>query len=179
MFSFTIASCSVDDGPALARKNMSASWTDSTWVLIWPGKTLEHVIAQATRRMPRILLTDTARRRHQKVVDVESGAILGYARWILPDAGTTAGDPNILWTAARVPAVSKERESEAEREYAAADWNFDHGVDKLDEPVTEMKDRLLKWKNYLRECIFFFGLSKLEKITSYQFYVLIETRTEP
>ena len=104
--------------------------------------------------MPRNLLTDAAKRRHQKAVDISSGAVVGYARWILPETGTEAAageSPDGLWPEARVPAVSKEREDEAEVEFADADWSFDHALDELDEPIMEMKTRIMKGKDYLRE----------------------------
>lgn len=155
MAPFTIVSCTVDDGPALARNYMSAFWQDSTWVLIWREKTLDHIVSQAALRMPRNLLTDRPHRRHQKAVDAISGAVVGYTRWILPEVGTetaAVGDLDILWPEAQVPAISGEQEHVVKRNHAAADWSWDHTVDELDVPVTEMKNRLMKRKNYLGEC---------------------------
>ncbi|MCJ1472256.1 hypothetical protein MMC13_000903 [Lambiella insularis] len=152
MPAFAISSCTVDDGPALGHLNVSAFWTDPTWVLIWRGKTVDYVALQAARRMPRNLLTDTAHRRHQKAVDINFGAVVGYARWILPDTATEAaavGSPDSLWPEARVPAVSKEREDEAEAEFTDADWSFDHALDQLDGLVIEIQNRIMKGKDYL------------------------------
>lgn len=152
MPTFSVAPCTIEDGPALARNNMSAFWEDPTWVLIWREKTLDHIIAQATLRLPHLLLTDTAHRRHQKAIDVVSGAVVGYARWILPDVDPQATkDSDVLWPEARAPAASEEREREAERAHAAADWNRDHTVDALDVPVLAIKNRLMKRKPYLRK----------------------------
>ncbi|MCJ1433060.1 hypothetical protein MMC27_002419 [Xylographa pallens] len=154
MAPFTISPCSISDGPTLGHINVHAFWTDPTWVLIWHGQTAEHVALQGARRMARNLLTDPAHRRHQKAVDVASGAVVGFARWILPSASTQAAagpHPETLWPEARVPAVSKKRADEAEREYAAAEWSFDDGLAELDRPVTEMKARLMDGKAYLRE----------------------------
>ena len=152
MTPFTIDSCTIDDGPAIAYNNISAFWTDPNWVLLWRGKTLDHVISQSVRRQPYNLLKDPARYRHLKAVDIMSGAIVGYARWILPEADTE----DKLWSSARVPAVSQENEREAKREFDAADWNFDHAMDVLDPPMNEMKHRLMKEKRYLRkDCLEF------------------------
>ncbi|MCJ1379693.1 hypothetical protein MMC17_002795 [Xylographa soralifera] len=149
---FATSPCTVDDGPILGHINVFAFWTDSTWVLIWRDKTVDYVAQQGARRTSRNLLTDTAHRRHQKAVDLSSGAVVGFARWILPDIGTEAAaatNPETLWPGARVPAVSKERQDEAEREFAEADWSFDDELAELDEPVTEMKNRLMEGKGYL------------------------------
>ncbi|MCJ1315549.1 hypothetical protein MMC15_000869 [Xylographa vitiligo] len=149
---FAICPCTAADGPTLGRLNVRAFWTDPTWVLLWRGRTADDVARQGARRGARNLLTDRAHRRHQKAVDVRSGAAVGFARWVLPSAGAGAAavpDPDARWPDARVPAVGKEREEEAEREYAEADWSFDDGLAELDEPVAEMKDRLMGRKGYL------------------------------
>lgn len=126
---------------------MTAFWTDPAWVLMWRAKPLDYVIQQASLRGPKNLLLDRTNRRHQKAVDSESGAIVGYARWVLPT--DTAGAEQ-CWSEARVPAVSAELQDEAERQYEAADWSFDHSLDELDDPITEMKERHLKGRNYFR-----------------------------
>ena len=146
-----ITSCSIDDGPAIARNNISAFWTDPTWPLIWPGKTLEYVISQAVRRMPATLLKDPEHSRHQKAIDIQSGAILGYARWILPKVNDNDDEAVAeRWPAARVPAVSESQQRNAACERDAADWNYDHALDVLDEPMMEMKHRLMDGKGHMR-----------------------------
>ena len=107
--------------------------------------------------MPHNLLTDRAHRRHQKAVDVNSGAVVGYARWILPDTcaeNTPIGLLDILWSTAQIPTVSQERVLEAKREFDAADWSFDHTMEELDPLVIEMRERLMKQKMYLGELVF-------------------------
>lgn len=143
-----ITSCIIADGPAIARNNIPAFWTDSTWVLMWPGKTCEYVTAQAARRMPATLLRDPTHVRHQKAVNAQSGAIVGYVRWVSPlmDDENAAGS---RWTTARVPAVSEAQQREAERERDAASWEYDHALDGLDEQMLEMKWRLMHGKRYL------------------------------
>jgi hypothetical protein len=58
MPTYKIEGCTVNDAVGLARNNMSAWWTDPTWVLLWPNRTTEDVIAQCTKRIPRNLLDD-------------------------------------------------------------------------------------------------------------------------
>jgi hypothetical protein len=147
MLSFAVAPCSIDDGPALAKVHISAFWTDPTWVVIWPGKTLEYVTSQYVLRMPHTLLLDPIHRRHQKVVDIDKGTIIGYARWMLPEIDIV--NLNAIWRTAQVPRVSEERERNAGREYTFADYSFDHSLDELDKPLDEMMNRLISQKNYI------------------------------
>ena len=144
---FASVPCSADDGPEIARVYISAFWTDPTWVIIWPGKSLDYVIRQSARRMPHSLLMDTTHRRHQKVIDTETGLTVGYARWTIPELEEV--DVASLWSTARVPSISEERALEAEREYAAADYAFDHSLDELDEPIDEMMTLLTRKKKYI------------------------------
>jgi hypothetical protein len=146
-----ITSCTIEDGAGLAHNNIPAFWTDPNWVLIWRGKTLEYVTSQAARRMPALLLRDRLHARHQKAVNSHSGAIVGYARWILPtQSGETRESLDRLWAAAQVPAVSKEVERNAKRELEKADWSYDHAMDELDAPMIETKNRLMEGKRFLR-----------------------------
>ncbi|KAK9386669.1 hypothetical protein V1515DRAFT_645294 [Lipomyces mesembrius] len=150
MAPFQIVPCTIDDGLSLAQNNIYAFWTDPTWVLMWPGKTKEYVTAQAARRMPHNLLTDRKHRRHQKVVDTQTGRVVGYARWDLPDLDDAVpGELEHLWPEARVAAVDSERAIAAEREFKAADWDFDHSLDELDEKALAIKRRLMKPKEYI------------------------------
>ena len=154
MSRFVVTSCTINDGLALAHNNISAFWTDPSWVLMWPGKTLDQVIAEAVRRMPHNLLMEPTWRRHQKAVDTRFGTIVGYARWILPDANIdvpAASNQDAVWPTAQVPNVGKEQEREAASEFAAADWSYNHALDELDEPILGMKSRLMEGKHYLRE----------------------------
>jgi hypothetical protein len=147
MARFEIISCSIDDGPAIAKANISAFWRDPTWVVIWPGKTLEYVIAQYSRRMPYTLLLDRAHRRHQMVVDTETGVIVGYTRWTLPELDGL--DMETFWPMARVPGVTQNQEREAEAEYSAADYAFDRSLDELDRPLDDIMDRLTRQKKHV------------------------------
>lgn len=80
-----VTSCAVSDGADLARNNMSAFWEDPTWKLLWPKfMAKEFIIEQCSKRVPRNLLQERSTLRHQKAVDPETGALMGYARWVLP-----------------------------------------------------------------------------------------------
>lgn len=153
MQEFVIETCTVADGPAMGRNNVTAFWTDQTWIQIWRGRTCEYVAEQAARRGSKNLLLDRAHRRHLKAVDPLTGALIGYARWVLPDAGCPGedGDPcNALWTNARIPDVPEELREKAERESDAADWTFTGGhMDGIDDPIEAMQDVLRGKKRYI------------------------------
>ena len=142
-----VNSCSIDDGPAIAEVFVSAFWTDPTWKVIWPGKTLEYVTSQQARRMPHTLLQKRANRRHQKVVDPDTNTVVGYARWTFPEADNL--DVKSFWALAKVPSVTSNQTLAAEAENLAADYEYDKSLDRLDQPLDEMMSRLTSQKKYI------------------------------
>lgn len=153
MESFLITPCTIADGPAIGRNNVTAFWTDRTWIQIWGDRTREHVAEQAAMRGRRNLLLDRAHRRHLKAVDAETGAVVGYARWVLPDEGCDGGDGDPchgLWTEAQIPDVDEHVRREAEAESARSDWTFTRGpIDGIDAPIEAMMADLRKGKRYM------------------------------
>ncbi|OIW28767.1 acyl-CoA N-acyltransferase [Coniochaeta ligniaria NRRL 30616] len=153
MSSFIIKTCTVADGPAIGRNNVAAFWTDKTWIQIWGDRTQEHVAEQAAKRGRRNLLLDRAHRRHLQAVDAETGAVVGYARWVLPDGGCSGDDSDPchrLWTEAQIPDVDEEVRREAERQSASADWTFTRGpIDGIDAPIEAMTAKLRAGKRYM------------------------------
>ncbi|UKZ92986.1 uncharacterized protein TrAFT101_007918 [Trichoderma asperellum] len=149
MASLAIASCSVADGAALSRNNMSAFWEIPNWVLAWRHSTLEEHIARMTKRYPRRLISERETSRHQKVVDTETGRLLGYARWVLPESYAVLADGGPAWPEAMVPAVSPEEEAEIKRVAEATQWNPNNDTDPLDEAVTNIKNKIMARKPYL------------------------------
>jgi hypothetical protein len=148
MPTYKIEGCTADDAAALARNNMSAYWTDSTWRLNWGDRPLEDIIAQCTKRAPMLLLSDRTEKRHQKVVDAETGAVMGYARWILPDR--LVGE----WLAAQPPAVSASEEKRYMELKSSAVWIQKSGASSLGTPLGDIMDRLMKGKEYLGKYIY-------------------------
>lgn len=148
MPTYKIECCTVDDAAALARNNMSAYYTDPTWILNWEkGRPLQDIIAECTKRTPTTLLRDRAQKRHQKVVD-ETGAVVGYARWILPDRLT--GE----WLEAQTPAVSPSEEEEYMRLFCSARWTREAEVNSLGSPLEVIMERLMRGKEYLGKIYF-------------------------
>ncbi|KAJ9132359.1 Acyl-CoA N-acyltransferase [Pleurostoma richardsiae] len=148
---FIVTGCTVADAEALARNNMSAFWTDSNWRALWNrGQTLDFIIEQSVKRMPRNLLRDRESLRHLKALDPNTGRLVGYARWILPDDHLNTeptGEP--VWVDGRVPNVSPEERLAFERLAGTANWHHNHAMDHLDVPVTAMKAALISKKQYI------------------------------
>ncbi|KAK7967243.1 uncharacterized protein PG986_001520 [Apiospora aurea] len=114
---YEVRGCTVAEAPGLAHNNIGAFWESPGYKPLWTDRTLEYVTANAAKRMPRNLLNDRAHRRHQLVVDGETGHIVGYARWILPDR--LVGE----WLEAQAPAVSAEEEQEFTKAFDKAGWS--------------------------------------------------------
>lgn len=146
-----ICQCTVADSDALARNNIPAFWADPHWVLAWKHRTLDYHISQIAKRMPRNLLNDREIKRHQKAVDLETGRLVGYARWILPEARATLRDGTPAWPEAVVPAVSPEEEAEIRRVAATAHWDPNEESDHLGEHIQEAKKEILVRKEYIRK----------------------------
>lgn len=145
MPTYEIEYCSVEDAAGLARNNMSAFWTDPSWILIWEkDRALESIIEACTQRMPNNLLSDGAHKRHLKAVEVETGIVVGYARFLLP--ARLAGE----WLEARVPDVAADQKKEFDKLYARADWTFRPNVGDMDRDVGPIMDKHLGSKEYIR-----------------------------
>lgn len=149
MTSCVIAPCTVTDGDALSRNNISAFWEDPNWVLAWRHTTLEKHILTTSKRYPRKLISDRATSRHQKAVDPETGRLLGYARWVLPTSHTTLANGDPAWPEAMVPEVEPAQEAEIRRVAEATPWNPNLESDVLDTAVSEIKKEILGSKPYL------------------------------
>jgi hypothetical protein len=161
MPSFIVAPCTLDDASAIARNNISAFWEDKNWALMWTrkNKSRDYVISQAALRWPYNLVKDTIYRRREKVVDVSTGELVGFATWVLPKAGVAgededeAGKQEIgdLWPEARVPEVDDETLELLKKRYDEADWESDHATHVLDPPVNELRAQLKGDKKWLGE----------------------------
>ncbi|KAF7548706.1 hypothetical protein G7Z17_g6888 [Cylindrodendrum hubeiense] len=125
--------CTVDDAAGLAKSNIMAFWEEAWWNLMWPNKTRDSLIESVTARMPRNLLKGRDIRRHQKIIDTESGEIVGYARWVLPKSREGA------WLEAQTPDASDEDKRVYEHLYAKAEFSYREDMDSLD-------DHIPKWR---------------------------------
>ncbi|KAF7538263.1 hypothetical protein G7054_g3075 [Neopestalotiopsis clavispora] len=149
MPSYVLDRCTVADGDAISRNNMSAFWQDANWVLSWRHTTLDKHIIETAKRYPRNLLQNRDTARHQKAVDPETGRLVGYARWSIPAAHAVTATGNPVWPDAVVPAVSPEEEDEFKRVAESADWKPDVTSDPLDDEMIRIKQELIAAKPYM------------------------------
>lgn len=129
------AHCSVDDSKQVATCHTSAFWTETWWRMLWPEKTLDALIAIVATRTPRNLLQMRDVRRHQKVVDTESGDIVGYARWVLPKSH--AGK----WPEAQTPDVDDETRQRFQKEFGDVEYEPRDDMDELDDHAWEWRSK--------------------------------------
>lgn len=162
--SWQIQNCTVSDAAALAHNNMSAFWEDPSWRIVWPDDiTLEFLIEQGTKRQPRNLLRSRDTYRHQKAVDPVTGAVVGYARWILPASHVTAkeNDAGPEWVEAQVPAVSEEETARFGELADSAWWEMKSGMDHMDDKNRVVMDRILAERPYISKSSIPFKLFQL------------------
>jgi len=150
MTTYTLSRCTVADGAELSANNIPAFWEDPHWILAWKHRTLEFHIEEVTKRFPRNLLNERTIKRHQKAIDPETGRIVGYARWYLPDAYAKNADGTLTWPEAVVPAVTVEEEAEFRRIASTVIWDPNNEADEDPDPVEETKKEILARKPYMR-----------------------------
>ncbi|KAE8142358.1 hypothetical protein BDV38DRAFT_278523 [Aspergillus pseudotamarii] len=130
---------------------MAAFWEDPNWVILWPkDMKREFIIEQSAKRQPRNLLRDREKVRHQKAVDPVTGAVVGYARWILPSGHYTTEDGSPAWAEAQVPDVSEGEKKRYQELAESAWWNPREDMDSLDDKNHVVMDRILAEKPFIR-----------------------------
>ncbi|KAJ5649716.1 uncharacterized protein N7484_003439 [Penicillium longicatenatum] len=109
---FAIEPCFPADAPGLATAMMSARLTDPHWVKQWEDNVLPNdIITKAIDRVPWNLISGRETKRHQKVIDVRSGEIVGYGRWLLPPHLAR----NDVWQEAQVAEVTSDERAVFEK----------------------------------------------------------------
>lgn len=96
---FAVQPCYPVDAPGLAATMMGARLTDPHWANMWEDPNSEDIISKAIDRVPLNLVTGRDSKRHQKVIDLETGRVVGYARWRLPP---NLAQKNNVWLEAQV-----------------------------------------------------------------------------
>ena len=104
---FSLQPCGPADASDIATVIMTAWNTNWHWRYRWEDLSLENLIERSTKRFPWNLVTEREIKRHQKAVDIATGEVVGYARWLLPPE---LADKNV-WSEAQVAEPSpKDRE---------------------------------------------------------------------
>ena len=131
-----IQNCTVDDGAGIVKSNISSRWDTPWWRLYWGSRSYDEVVAAHLMRVSWSLLKTREKCRHQKIIVPETGQIVGYARWIMPEGFTNE------WTQAQLPDVGK-----AVTEQAREDWDANPIVyraeiqKKFNEVEDDLKER--------------------------------------
>lgn len=108
---YQVEPVSPSDAAGLATAMMSAFYTDEHWRLLWGSMPLTDIISDCTERLPWNLITSTSTKRHLKTVDVSTGDIVGYSRYILPAKNIE------LWLDAQTAKPSEEEKSAFEKKF--------------------------------------------------------------
>lgn len=145
MGNWTIRNCTVDDADALALNNGTAFWEEPMWRMMWPkDKSREFIIKSLTNILSNRLISDRETTRHQKLVDADTGTLLGYSRWRFPEATTE-------WSDAQVPDIDAEQRQKIEETADSTWWEPREDLEPLDRKNEEVRDRILAVKPYLSE----------------------------
>ena len=149
----------LSDAPAIARNNMSAFWEDPNWQPLWGKQTLPFVISQSAKRMPKSILSERETYRQECAIDRETGELVGFARWILPDSkryvpGTEGrwgwgakGEPE--WKETQIAEVSPEQWAEVQQNFHDAVWERGDGQQVLHPPIEKRSEEIMKTGTFL------------------------------
>ena len=153
MPSWLISGCTTHDAAALAYNNISAFWTDPTWRLLWPETiTLEYLIEQSSKRQARNLIRDREATRHLRATDPVTGALVGYARFVLPETCYLDDDATPPWPEAQVPDVSPSEKQVFDKHAQSAWWEGRKEISSIDDKNDDVLQRLLRQKSYISQC---------------------------
>lgn len=127
----------------VARTTMSAFHQDPHWALLWGNMPLEEIIDGNTRRQPRNLITSRERKRHQMVVETETGEVVGYARWLVPDKLQRDDKDGraVFWPEAQIPEPTPELREKYEAEWKTATKDG-HALGSNAEMIRELSVKL-------------------------------------
>lgn len=117
--SFAVQPCFPADAPGVGATMMRARLTDPHWVILWEDLSEEDIVTNAIDRVPWNLVTGTDTKRHQKAVDLQTGQVVGYARWRLPPSLAT----NEIWPEAQVAEGTSADRARYKKRYEASTHN--------------------------------------------------------
>ncbi|KAK9365597.1 hypothetical protein V1509DRAFT_373982 [Lipomyces kononenkoae] len=118
--SFVVEPCFPADASGLATTMMTARLTDPHWAFLWEDPCPDDIIARAIDRVPWNLITGKDTKRHQKVINAETGEVVGYARWTLPPV---LAEKNNVWPEAQVAEPTPAEREIYEKKYQAGTKN--------------------------------------------------------
>jgi hypothetical protein len=103
-----------EDAPGLARTMAQAMYEEDHYALLFNRIPAQQIIEDSAKRVPKNLTNERDIQRHEKVISVETGEIVGYARWLLPDhlKGST------IWPEAQMRQPTEDEEEIFQQNYA-------------------------------------------------------------
>ena len=105
--------------------------------MLFPSFTTEERIERTQNRMFHRLQQDRDTYRHQIVKETDTGEVVGYARWVLPESASNE------WLEAQVPKATPEKLEEYKNLYDSVIWITERPeLDRLDEWITEQREIL-------------------------------------
>lgn len=116
---YTVESVTYSDAPGLTETMMRAMNQDPHYCLLLNRSTTEELIADSVLRMPYNLCNDRSLLRHQKVVYTETGDIVGYARWELPDTE----ESKTAWLDTQMPAATETQQKSFKDDFDLTETN--------------------------------------------------------
>ncbi|KAF8849780.1 hypothetical protein BDZ45DRAFT_809709 [Acephala macrosclerotiorum] len=99
---------------------------------------------------PKNLLHDREKTRHQKAVDPTTGAVVGYARWVLLSRHLTTENDGPEWAEAQVPYISEDEKKHFKELAESAWWNSRKGLDGIDDKNVVIMNAILAEKPYIK-----------------------------
>lgn len=116
---YTVESVVYSDAPGLTETMMRAMSQDPHYTLLLSGATTEELIKDSGLRMPYNLCNNRSQLRHQKVVHTETGQIVGYARWELPETEEAKN----AWLDTQMPAATETQRKSFKEDYELTEIN--------------------------------------------------------
>ena len=145
---FSIEPCVPADAHGIAATTMSAWHENWHWAYRWEDPSLEGLIERGGERVPWILTTERETKRHQKAVDVTTGEVVGYSRWLLPP---DLAERNV-WPEAQVPEPSPEdRVTFKERAKSLGKLRSEKMAEFLSSPLEAADARIMENGPYMGE----------------------------
>jgi hypothetical protein len=110
---FKVEHVDYQDGPTIADIMMRAMYEEEHFSIQFNRISLQKLIDDTIKRISWNLCSERDRKRHAKVVHVETGSIVGYARWVLPES--VAGEE--AWKEAQTRQPTDEEKSQFKRDF--------------------------------------------------------------
>lgn len=144
---YVVESVAYADAPGVTETMMRAMWQDPHYHLQFrSGLTVDELIADSGLRIPYNLSRNRGRLRHQKVVHAETGQVVGYARWELPETEWLAD----AWLDAQMPPATETQQKSLKDDFDSTQeggkrkvFNYDFG-DHISPALGKAYDELVE-----------------------------------